>query len=331
MTLELSDIMKKDGRLAQWANAVKYNTELSAEDKEISAVLDNWAKNIGVTGVDADKEVAALVRKALTNDVVAPDNGLLGRIFDIQNIGEFDDIRIQREPKNTIAVYNATVGGNVDRSFVDFTTTTPTWTMLQAETEINYQDLRYNGFKTVARMISYIQEAFETKRLSSVLANIVSAITSGNNYYNETGTAPTDTGMAAMALYLMDMNTTADMPIAVGLNKYMQAASKLTNVTTYLSDREKGFWNRDGLVREYAGVELRGYSGQRTMADGNYAVPDHAIIGFAGKIGSMVMRGNTRVYQSMDNNSEKLHIKATGYTFGHALTTPENAFVMAIA
>lgn len=35
-------------------------------------------------------------------------------------------------------------------------------------------------------------------------------------------------------------------------------------------------------------------------------------------------RGETRILQSEDINQERIHIKVTGYTFGWAITRPEN-------
>ena len=43
MNTEISAIMDQSGRVLDWANAVKYSpAELSAEDKEVSAVTDAW-------------------------------------------------------------------------------------------------------------------------------------------------------------------------------------------------------------------------------------------------------------------------------------------------
>ena len=51
MNTEISAIMDQSGRVLDWANAVKYSpAELSAEDKEISAVTDAWVKELGKTG-----------------------------------------------------------------------------------------------------------------------------------------------------------------------------------------------------------------------------------------------------------------------------------------
>lgn len=133
MNTELSAIMTKDGRLVEWSNKVKYNVDMDAEDKEISAVLDNWAKTIGKTGLDANHEISQMITKAITPETVATPSALIERMFNVGgSIGEFDDSRIEKAPKNTIKVYESMKGGNVDRSFIDFSVLKPTWTELQA-------------------------------------------------------------------------------------------------------------------------------------------------------------------------------------------------------
>jgi hypothetical protein len=68
---------------------------------------------------------------------------------------------------------------------------------------------------------------------------------------------------------------------------------------------------------------MRGCSGVRKMADGNLVIPNKVVLGVAGKIGSAITRGETLVYESMDNNAEHVHIKANGFSFGTMITKPE--------
>lgn len=333
MNLELSDIMKKDGRLVDWANTVKYNiASVTAEDKEISEVIDQWAKNIGKTGHDANHELAALITKSVTSDNVIAPSELVDRMFDQESIGEFDDFRMEVEPENKIVVYDAITGGNVNRSFIDHKIVTPTWTNLQAETDVSLADLRHNGYKSVANLVSYIREALENKKISKITSGIASAITSGNNYVSESTTAPTNANMLKMALYLNDM-ATEGTPFIFGLNKYIQTVGTLSGVTNYLTDTVKDQWNRTGEVKMFGGCDLFGYSGQRKLGDGSLVVPDYALIGIAGKLGSAITRGETRVLEETDINAEKVHIKVAGFTFGVAYkdSSLKNAFKMAIA
>lgn len=321
LNTEIAEVMSGNGRVVEWASTIKYdNANLSGEDKEISEVVDAWARDLGKTGHDAEHELAAMITKAIDTETVTTPSILMDRMFDEGSIGEFDDMRGEKEPKNTIKVYESVNGGNVDRSFVDFTVLAPTWTALQAETDIKLEDLRRGGYKTVATMVNYIMEALEQKKVATVFNQIDAAITSGAaNYISEATAAPTEASMKALALYMMDVNDDG-MPLAFGLNKYIQAIAALDGTTTYLTDAVKNQYNTTGLVRQYAGLELMGLSGQKKLATGEFIVPDKRVFGVAGKVGTMITRGETRVFEHTDIDSEKIHIKVNGYQFGTMIT-----------
>lgn len=317
MNNELSSIMSTKGRMVEFANRVKYDPKgLTAEDKDIAEVLDNWAREIGRSGFDANHEISQMVTKAITTEVVTTPSALIDRMFDAGSIGEFDDIRGKKDPKNTIKVYDSIVGGNVPRSYIDYSVITPTWKSLQAETDITLQDMREGGYKTVANMINYINEALEAKKISAIIDIVDNAITSGSdNYITESTAAPTDANFKRFALYLHDMSD-GSAPLAFALNKYIQGIAGLGSATTYLDDRTKNMYNTKGFITEVAGVELMGLSGQKKLADGSFIIPDKRIFGISGKVGTAITRGETNVLQETDINSEKIHIKVNGYTFG---------------
>lgn len=320
---ELYSAMDKTGAMMQWADKVKYNAPLTQEETEFSECADAWAKEMGRTGCDPNHELAQLIDKALTVDVMAAPSELISRMFEEGSVGEFDDIQGVEEPKNTIQVHEAIAGGNVDRSFIDHKVFKPTWRSLAAETDISYQDLRRGGYRTVANLTAMIREAFEYKRVAMLLDEMDKAIASGNvNYIAEATALPTVASADAMALYLQDM-TKDGKPLMFMLNKYRQALAKLQQADRWLTDAQKNMYNTDGVVQAYGGVELMGFSGQRKQPDGTLVIPDKRIFGIADKIGMALTRGETRVLQSEDINQERTHIKVTGYTFGWMITHPE--------
>lgn len=331
MNNELSSIMATNGRLVEFANRVKYDVKaMNSEDKDISEVLDNWAKEVGKTGHDATHEISQLIRKAITPETVTTPSELIDRIFEMGSIGEFDDIYGEKAPKNTIKVYESIPGGNVNRSYIDHTVIHPTWTSLQAETEISLQQMRMGGYKTVANMINYISEALEAKKMLSLMNIVDKAITGGENFFNETTSMPTDAMFKKFGLYLHDM-TDGTTPFAFGLNKYIQHLAGLDGATTYLTDATKNQYNTTGFINQLGGVELFGLSGQKKLADGSFIVPNCRLFGVSGKIGSAITRGETQVLQETDINSEKIHIKVNGYTFGTMIDDISKVAKMAIA
>ena len=323
MNLELSTKMQENGFLVDWAERVQYGLDLSDDHKETSEALDAWARKIGERGVDKDNEIAELVRRAITNDVITAPDELISIMFDESSIGEFDDVYGEIEPKNTIKVFEAIKGGNVDASYIDFSRTTPTWTELQAETFIKYVDLRRGGYKTVANLVNYMREAFAQKRWSILFNRAVAAVTAAPNLINEATSAPTATSADALAVYLMDISDPGELNVILAQNKYIMAMSKLPSASSIQSDEAKEAWRRYGSIGYYAGQEMRGFSGVRKMADGNLVIPNKVVLGVSGKIGSAITRGETHVYETMDNNAEHVHIKANGFSFGTMITKPE--------
>lgn len=334
MNTELSSILGKEGNpLFAWASKVAYKADLTAEDNEISSAVDAWLRDIvGRTGHDANHEISQMIMKTITPEVVSAPSIVLERAFrQADNIGEFDDVMFEVAPKNTIAVYDSIPGGNVDRSFVDFKYAAPTWRSLQAETDVSLAEIRRGGYRTVANLVTYIREAMETKKIAALIAAMDDVCVSGTDQYiEEAGATVSDTSMKALSLYLHDV-LDEGTPVALSLNKYVQAISGLTGVTTYLTDRVKELWNTSGFVSEYAGVALYGFSGQKKLADGSLVIPDKKIFGIAGPCGEICTRGDTIVLQETDINSEKIHIKVNGYTFGYAMTEPEKVCKIVIA
>lgn len=330
MNTEFASRLEQPGYVAEWASKIIYNRELSAEDKEMNVVADAFVKEIGRTGYDRDHEIAELFTRALTPDVVNAPGEILSRMFVEGTIGEFDDKRIEYMPSNTMKAYDATVGGNVDASYIDHSLITPTLKFHQIETYIPLQELRRGGYKSLATYINFSREAFEQKKVSTVMTAVAAAITSGNNYISEGTTMPTDTSMGALTLYLNDMSE-GTVPFIFGLNKYIQAVSNLTNANTNKTDVEKSMWFNSGLLTKYAGVDLIGFSGQKLLADGSYIVPNNTLIGVAAPIGTLDMRGDIRVLEEVFIDKELVHLKLTGYEYAYAIASILKAAKMAIA
>lgn len=328
---EIAEAMNKEGALCEWASKVNYGIELNPEEREFSEAADQWARELGKTGKDSNGELSALFTKALTVDEVTAPSELISRMFDESNIDEFDDTHVVQDPKNTIQVHETIDGGNVDRSFVEHKIFRPTWKTLAAETDISMQELRRGGYHTVANYVNYMKEAFEAKRVGVIMNAIDAAIVSGAaNYIAESTAMPTATSMDALALYLMDMSD-GSRPLAFSLNKYRQAISKLAQANRWPTEADKGIYNMDGFLRDYAGVELLGFSGQKKTSDNALLVPDKRVFGIAAKIGSAITRGEARTMQQEDINQERIHVKVAGFTFGYVITNIENVAKIVMA
>lgn len=322
MATEFSEILKRPEALTEWASVVVYKGQMTDEQKDITDGVDEVVRKIGETGYDRDHDLSAMIKRAFTPDVVTGASDLLDRMFDQTSIGEFDDIRVEVDPKNTFKVHEAIPGGNVERSFIDHTVLTPTYKELQAETHFTNRELRYGGYRTVANAIQLMNEQFELQKVASVMSAIQTAIpsTATTQYFDGTAaTMPTETLADNLVLYLHDVSE-GDTPFMFMLNKYLQKISKLAQAERWPTEMVRNMYNTTGFISQYAGCDLLGFSGQRKTAAQTLAIPDKNIFGVAGKIGTMITRGETRVLQEEEINRELTHIKVGGYSFGWVIT-----------
>ena len=324
--IEIAELMEKNGTMYDWAEKVNRGASLTAEENEISQVVDAWAKEIGTKGKDNDNEIAEFIIKTITDPVYNKPDALIEKMFEMDSIGEFDDYVINKTPKNTLVAYESAKGGNVYKSYIDTSALTPTWKHAQVETEISYTQLRRGGFKSIANMAVFAKEALDNKKIKDVFSALDTAIAGGEQVFEVTGgeSALTKTILDKLSLYVLDHLADGDTGIMFGLNKYAQAIANMSGYTSYMSSTMKDDYNRYGLVKEYGGCLIGGFSGARKAADGELLIPDRRIFGISGVIGTLCDRGELRVYETLDNNKERVSLKFTGYEYGIKITNPEN-------
>ena len=324
--IEIAELMEKNGTMYDWAEKVNRGASLTAEENEISQVVDAWAKEIGTKGKDNDNEIAEFIIKTITDPVYNKPDALIEKMFEMDSIGEFDDYVINKTPKNTLVAYESAKGGNVYKSYIDTSALTPTWKHAQVETEISYTHLRRGGFKSIANMAVFAKEALDNKKIKDVFSALDTAIAGGEQVFEVTGgeSALTKTVLDKLSLYVLDHLADGDTGIMFGLNKYAQAIANMSGYTSYMSSTMKDDYNRYGLVKEYGGCLIGGFSGARKAADGELLIPDRRIFGISGIIGTLCDRGELRVYETLDNNKERVSLKFTGYEYGIKITNPEN-------
>ena len=299
---EIAELMNKDGQMFDIAQKITYNRNLSAEEKEVSEVCDAWVKEIASNGNDKDCEIASFIRRTVNDEIYnAPDE-------------------VTKTPKNTLEAHDAVIGGNVDKSYIDFEILKPTWKHAQVEFELPYVEMRRNGFKSVATLTNYAVEALRNKQFYDIFNAVDLAITGGEQAIAETGSAPSLASWDAFSLYLLDRDSA---PVAITLSKYAQALGRMSGATEYRSEAMKDDFNRYGLVKFNDGINIASISGAKKLANGEKLLPDKKIFGVAGKIGTLDQKGDIRVYETMDNNAEKVNVKLTGFEYGYCINDIE--------
>ena len=318
---EIAEIMNTDGLVFETASRTKYNLSLTSEQKEVAEVVDRWAQQIGERGSDAEHELSAFSVKTVEPVVYDTPDALVDALFDRGSIDEFDDMTGLVNPKNTLKTYDATKGGSVPKSYIDYTELSPVWKSKQIETEISYTQLRKNGFKTVANLTTFMEEALKNCLFFDAIAYLDSLITSSNTdqYFTSSGSL-TQAGIDQLTLYLLEHGTN---PFILGRTKYAQQIARMTGQSEYMSSAMKDDFNRYGLVNFIDGVRVA-HIPSVVKVNEQPVLPDGKVFGIADKIGTLDMRGSLRMYETFDNTAEKVDLKLTGFEYGFMISSPEN-------
>lgn len=292
------------------------NLEMSDSEEMIISELDKKFKEIGRTGHDKNHEISAFIQKVLNEEVYNAPDELLDRIFDTNDIDADDDFERIEDVKNTLIAHEAAQGGNVPKSYLDITVCKPIWKNRQVETEISYADLKRDGWKSVAKLTEYAVVALKNTRFKDIFDNIDAAITSGaENYLTVDGATMTQAAADALALHVNDYDEGDG--VIVGYHKYIQQMSKLKG---YESEDMKNEVHRTGRLGQYDGVDLTPISSVRKLGNGTGLFTDKRVFGIAGKIGTLSQKGEMSVYQTSNNNKEKIELKFANYTYGWAIS-----------
>lgn len=310
--IEIAELVKGTSAYEIAAKTVR-NIAMTDNEKEIASQLDEWARKIGETGNDPEHEIAAFITRTINDEFYDAPNELLDSMFERGSIGEFDDYEGVITPvKNTLVAHEAAHGGNVEKSYLDFSVLKPTYRNRQIETQISYADMRRNGWKSVATLTEYATRALENAMFYDIFGVIDAAIAMGaENYISEAGATPSQATMDALALYLNDRGTGT----VVALSKYIQAASKLPG---FHSEEMLNEVHRTGRLGMYDGVNLYPVSAAKRQGDGSLLIPDKRLFGIAGKIGALDMKGEVHTYETMNNNKETVDLKIADFTYGYS-------------
>lgn len=131
LNTEIAEVMQAPGKVYDIAEKTQYSRALTSEEKEISEVLEAFAKHVGETGADPEKQIASFITKTVQDELYNAPDELLDSMFDRGTVGEFDDYQAERTVKNTLIAHEAAKGGNVPRSYLHLETLKPSWHNLQ--------------------------------------------------------------------------------------------------------------------------------------------------------------------------------------------------------
>lgn len=321
---ERIDQMFETGDAFAWAKNVYNKVELSEEEKAFSEVVNDMVKQAWKFGSTQAKEsIAQLVGKIIEPEIFDMPNEVLAQIFEENSYGEFDLVKIQKSPKNTlIARQSAPRSGNVDKSYLDIAMGTTQETHLQIETELKMSDLRRDGALGVATLTMFAIEEFDRRKFQIVLNFVDNLVTAGGaNYFTVTG-ALTKDAVDDFTGYLDDYCFEGN-PEVVGLSSKIRELCKVSGVADFYSEMMKEDLNNLSMLKVYNGSYLVPIKDGKKNGAGESLISSARLFGFSGKIGQMYTKGEMRSLVTNDNNNETIALKFTGVEFGICVDKPE--------
>ena len=312
--IDISEAVKKTD-MFELAQKTNYKLDMTDDEKDVVAELDEAFKKIGETGHDRDHEISQFLRKVVNQEIYEAPDEVLDMLFERGSIGEFDDYDAAiMPPENTLVAYEAGYEGTVPNSYLDIDKLAPAWHNLQIQSELSYSDLRRNGWKSVSLLSEYAVAALKNTLYAQVFTTIDNAITNlMDNYLAAGSSAPTEVAMDWLSNWVAER---ADgSPLIIGLRKYILAASKLENA----SDSMKEEIYKNGLLGYYGGIPMKAISSAKKV-QGQLMIPDKRIFGVAKPIGRLDMKGEIHTYQDQENATERIQLYWKDFTYGVSYT-----------
>ena len=320
MEMELAQYIQKKGTMTEWASAVVNKKQLTAEQVQISEMMDKFGKKVANSGVVNDTALSDYLQRVVEEEVYNEPSELLDTMFEQGSLGEFDAYGAYGIYKNTLLAQESAIrGGSIDKSYVDFKKITPVSKHLQLETEVKYEDLRRDGALTIAQLTLYAIEALQNKKFQTIFNHINGLLVSGDNVIDASTSGLTIQSMDDFAGYIDD-NSNSGNTLIVGLSTALRGIKNMAGYVNFLSDISKDKLNMGcGILEAYNGVPLASIKAGKKLADGSTLLPKDRLFGFSDKIGKCDTRGKLRVYQNPNNSREVLELKFTGFEFVFAI------------
>lgn len=247
--------------------------------------------------------LAQYIERVVNEAIYETPDALLEELFDFKTVdGDNMGGLTAQSPANTLQSYEANPGGNVPRSFVNLAKPASVTKILQIETDISFDDIKRNGWKSVAMLTDYATASFRNRMLADTFAQIDAGIASGDNFIAGSGAYASAEEMAELATFASQY----DQGLIIARKKYVTNARMLPS-TQYIKASES----------EYAGVPLR-FDAPPQNSKGQFMLPDKRMFAIAGKLGALDLRDKIDAYSVMDYNKQHIHLLFKNFTYRYA-------------
>lgn len=309
---EVNEIMTSGEALA-WARNVVGKVELSEREKAFSATIDEQVNQVWKYGnAMAKSHIAEIIVKIVEPEVFDVPMEMMTQIFDNGTLGEFDDMEFESKWINgLVAKQSAIRTGNVEKTYLGSMDAKKEMTNLEINTEFPMAELRKPNGLGVAELALYALEAFNNAKYRFMLNFIETKV--GAKAFSGTITAGT---VDPFLGYLYDYNESASNSQVIGLSNHIRTLSKTVKDGVMYSESMKDALNKDAKLQVLDNSVLVPIKAGRKDGTGQTLIPDKKLYGFAGKVGTMLTRGELRTYIDQNNNSEVFDVLFKGVEFG---------------
>ena len=293
---------------------------LSAEEKDVKAALEPALREMARCGMKPDDKyaLAAFIQSVVQRDAETIPDEALSQCFAESSIGEDDYVETVMPPENTLVAYEAAQGGNVPASYLNPENVGLKTKNLQIDTFVTYRNMRNNPWNSVSALTEFAGLALRGGMFRTVFGDLDALIT---QVVNGGGAQPTQDEADELAAFAFS-NGLADSAL-VARAKYIFTIGGFTYASQVAADEA----HRSGVPALYRGVRMlpvRETSGMTA----NQLFPDERIYAIAGKIGTLVTRGDVSVFVDEDNKTEQFHIMFKNFVFDWGFTHAGLARVM---
>lgn len=303
--------------LNKWAKKVYARENLNEDEQVISEYVEELVNKLDrVASASAKEEIASIIIQVVEPEVFDVPNAMLEQVLEVVSIGEFDKVKVNGSPKNTLVAYeSAPRTGNVNKSYIDYAQGTIKETHLQIETELKMANLRREGAFGVAYLASMALQEFNRAKFRTILQWIEATVAGGSNIIDIAGGEIVADEVKAFTKYLKDNNFGANRPVIFANSS---TADDLADVTPdkWLSNELKNEFNSNGYLGTVRGCQLAQIPAGMKDGRGQQLIANDVAYGFADKVGFMYTAGAMRTLQSENINDETIHFKFTGVQFG---------------
>jgi hypothetical protein len=290
--------------------------QLDADETEIVKTIEAAIKEMNRGGMRSDDMhlMAQFIQSVVQRDIENIPEEALAHCFDEMAVGANDVVEPYMLPEDTFVAYEAAHGGNVPASYLNIAPTEMKTKNLQVETYASFRSVSANPWKSISAITEYAGLALRGAMFRAIFADLDAKIPTSNTVVAG-ASFPTQAEADELAQFAFSQGL-ADSAI-IARAKYIFPFGGFAGA----SDAALNDAYARGVPGLYRGVRLIPVRETSSMKQ-NQLFPDNRIYAVAGKIGTLVTRGEISTAVDADNNTDQFHFLFKNFTFEYGFSDP---------